>query len=130
MKASCLVTSQIWFYLIMVAWLQTSIFFSSKSNNIFLISPWNLCCWYSLEAPHWGASNEYPQHVFEEKIIKKRYVVTLYGLYCYFRTDVILEQHRHQISSSSLLYCSAKSVDIVLFLHENIYCGYSLESTH
>ena len=24
----------------------------------------NTCCGYSLEAPHWGASNEYPQHVF------------------------------------------------------------------
>ena len=24
----------------------------------------NVCCGYSLEAPHWGASNEYPQHTF------------------------------------------------------------------
>ena len=24
----------------------------------------NICCGYSLEAPHWGASNEYPQHMF------------------------------------------------------------------
>ena len=23
-----------------------------------------MCCGYSLEAPHWGASNEYPQHLF------------------------------------------------------------------
>ena len=26
--------------------------------------------WSSLEAPHWGAYNEYPQHVFKERIIK------------------------------------------------------------
>ena len=24
----------------------------------------NICCGYSLEAPWWGASNEYPQHMF------------------------------------------------------------------
>ena len=24
----------------------------------------NICCGYSLEAPHHGASNEYPQHMF------------------------------------------------------------------
>ena len=23
-----------------------------------------MCCQYSLEAPHWGAANEYPQHIF------------------------------------------------------------------
>ena len=50
----------------------------------FLVSPWkvmlwvlirsasmrrfflqeNICCTYSLEAPQWDASNEYPQHIF------------------------------------------------------------------
>ena len=24
----------------------------------------NICCGYSLEVPHWGTSNEYPQHMF------------------------------------------------------------------
>ena len=33
-------------------------------ENIFLISPLNICCGYSLEVPQWGASNEYPQHMF------------------------------------------------------------------
>ena len=32
--------------------------------NIFLISPRKHMLWYSLEAPHQGASNEYPQHIF------------------------------------------------------------------
>ena len=27
----------------------------------------NLCCGYSLEVPHWGTSNEYPQHRFSWK---------------------------------------------------------------
>ena len=35
----------------------------------FLFLHKNICCGYSLEAPHQGASNEYPQHIFMEKII-------------------------------------------------------------
>ena len=31
--------------------------------NIFLYLFKNICCGYSLEAPRWGASNEYPQHM-------------------------------------------------------------------
>ena len=30
----------------------------------FLFLHENICCGYSLEAPHRGASNEYPQHIF------------------------------------------------------------------
>ena len=30
----------------------------------FLLLHENICCGYSLEAPHRGASNEYPQHMF------------------------------------------------------------------
>ena len=33
-------------------------------QNIFLISPQNICCGYSLEVPLQGTSNEYPQHMF------------------------------------------------------------------
>ena len=32
--------------------------------NSFLISQQKHMLWYSLEAPYWGASNEYPQHIF------------------------------------------------------------------
>ena len=35
--------------------------------NIFLNSPGKYMLWYSLEVPHWGTSNKYPQHVFPEK---------------------------------------------------------------
>ena len=33
-------------------------------DNFFLFLHENICCGYSLEVPHWGASNEYPQHMF------------------------------------------------------------------
>ena len=35
-----------------------------SGKYMFLISPRNICCDYSLEAPQQGASNEYPQHTF------------------------------------------------------------------
>ena len=37
---------------------------------IFLISVQNIDCGYSLEPPHRGGSNEYPQSMFEQKYEK------------------------------------------------------------
>ena len=38
----------------------------THSNKIlfFLFLNKNICCWYSLEVPRGGTSNEYPQHMF------------------------------------------------------------------
>ena len=38
--------------------------FSDKNSNIFHISAQNIDCRYSLELPHWGGSNKYPQSMF------------------------------------------------------------------
>ena len=39
-------------------------FFSIQSiDNFFLLFHKNIFCGYSLEVPHWDASNEYPQHM-------------------------------------------------------------------
>ena len=38
--------------------------FKIKKSNIFSISAQNLDCGYSLEPPHRGGSNEYPQSMF------------------------------------------------------------------
>ena len=35
-----------------------------KNSDIFLISPQNIDCGYSLEPPRWGGSNWYPQSMF------------------------------------------------------------------
>ena len=35
--------------------------FQTKNSDIFHISAQNIDCWYSLEPPQWGGSNEYPQ---------------------------------------------------------------------
>ena len=39
-------------------------FFNLKVLTCFLFLHENICCGYQLEAPHRGASNEYPQHMF------------------------------------------------------------------
>ena len=39
-------------------------FFQPKNIDVFLISPQKHMLWYSLEVPHWGISNEYPQYMF------------------------------------------------------------------
>ena len=46
-------------------------FFQPKSIDISIFLHENICCGYSLEAPQWGASNEYPQYVFCWEIRKQ-----------------------------------------------------------
>ena len=44
--------------------------FKLKRSDIFLISPQKHMLWYSLEVPHRGTSNEYPQHMFHGELRK------------------------------------------------------------
>ena len=37
---------------------------SDKKSDIFYISAQNIDCWYTLEPPRRGGSNEYPQSMF------------------------------------------------------------------
>ena len=39
-------------------------YFLDKNSDIFHISAQNIDCWYSLESPCWGGSNEYLQSMF------------------------------------------------------------------
>ena len=41
--------------------------------DFFLIFPQNIDCGYTLEPPHLGGSNEYPQSMFYSKNKKKKY---------------------------------------------------------
>ena len=38
--------------------------FHMKNSDIFHTSAQNIDCWYSLELPHWGSSNESLQSMF------------------------------------------------------------------
>ena len=42
-----------------------------KNSDIFHISAQNMDCWYSLEPPRRGGSNEYPQSMFLSRNKKK-----------------------------------------------------------
>ena len=48
-------------------------FSDKKKSDIFQISARNIDCGYSLEPPHQGGSNEYPQTLFLSKIRKIMY---------------------------------------------------------
>ena len=43
----------------------------TKNSGSFHISAQNIGCGYSLEPPHWGGSNEYPQSMFLSRNKKK-----------------------------------------------------------
>ena len=47
--------------------------FQLKNPNIFHISAQNIDCWYSLEPPRLGGSNEYQQFMFSAEIRKIMY---------------------------------------------------------
>ena len=47
--------------------------FQIKCFDIFHISAQNIDCGYSLEPPHWGGSNDYPQSMFWAEIRKIMY---------------------------------------------------------
>ena len=53
----------------------------------FLFLNKNICCGYSLEGPQWGASNEYPQHMFSLRI--KKNIMWIPSLICsYAQADL------------------------------------------
>ena len=43
----------------------------ARKLTFFLFLKENTCCVYSLEAPQWGTSNEYPQYMFSSRNKKK-----------------------------------------------------------
>ena len=58
------------------------LFLKLKLMIFFLFLHENICCGYSLEAPHRGASNEYPQHVFSWRNKNIIWVTLLFGALC------------------------------------------------
>ena len=53
-----------------------------KKNNFVNFLQKSICCGYSLEAPHWGASNEYSQHRLPWKNKKNNYLYILFVWSC------------------------------------------------
>ena len=47
----------------------------AQKLTFFLFLKENICCGYSLEAPHLAASKEYPQHMFSLRNKKNIYLI-------------------------------------------------------
>ena len=85
----------------------TKIYLPENCHFCFLCFKENICCgysleahqshmlWYSLEAPQWGASNEYPQHMFSLKnkknIYLKIWILSLARSMNYFSEDKLIK---------------------------------------
>ena len=70
-----------------VAWQQIKHFFFIRKLLIFILFlNKNICCGYSLEAPHRGASNEYPQHMFLSR--NKKNIMWIPPLICSYVLEV------------------------------------------
>ena len=57
--------------------LDKGLFFNQRVSVFFLFLDKNICCGYSLEAPHRGASDEYPQHMFSSRNKKNKKTIYL-----------------------------------------------------
>ena len=62
------------------------IFFSAEKYSYFSNFSMNICCGYSLEMPHRGISNEYPQHMFLWRN-KKNIYLDVHLIWIYEMTD-------------------------------------------
>ena len=56
--------SVFWLWLLCLSKPQIKLLFSAEDNWFFFLISLTTYCGYSLEAPHWGASNEYQQYMF------------------------------------------------------------------
>ena len=54
--------------------------FSAKNSDIFHISAQNIDCWYTLEPPSRGSSNEYPHYFSANQITWSRLLLQIYIL--------------------------------------------------
>ena len=59
-----------------------NVHFQMNFFNIFLIFAQNIDCGYTLEPPHCGGSNEYPQSMFRSKLNTKKVYPCKPQLYC------------------------------------------------
>ena len=96
--------------------------------TFFLLLHKNICCGYSLEAPQWGVSNEYQQHMFSWRNKKKISVIFSWKK-CLWKTP---QACYLLISSSALLWFNlyhSKLIQMFFLLPVNWY-ALSFENHH
>ena len=109
----------------------------------FLLLDAQICCWYSLEAPQWGASNEYPQHMFLlrnkrniDTFWKKNNTLSCPMILCFWWNKYLIKKNEPQqllqlslAPAKALLMNNQKVLIFSLFLHKNSSFSYSLEAS-
>ena len=92
---------------------------------IFLFLLKNIDCWYLLELPQWGSSNEYPQSMFYAEIWKiSAFFYLEIFIFLVVKFSIYLNRHfRNEPDWSDDLFCT-------VFLQENICLGISLRSSN
>ena len=87
-----------------------ALFFIRKMLVSFLFLNKNICCGYSLEAPRWAASNEYPQHMFlsrnKKNIMWIPFLICSYGhffAWCGPHNLIIMIMSTDQSSASGII---------------------------
>ena len=74
--------------------------FQIKKSDIFHIPAQNIDCRYSLQLPHWGSSNEYPQSMFLSRNKKIMYTPNDY------QQSMFLSRNKKIMYTPVLLYKS------------------------
>ena len=81
-------------------------FFIQKMLISFLFLNKNICCWYSLEAPRRGASNEYPQHMYLSR--NKKNIMWIPPLICSYVTPYVSDLAFTSAQFDQILHCLSK----------------------
>ena len=98
---------------------------------IFLTLHKTICCGYSLEVPHRGASNEYPQHMFPWKITVFDLITALcaYVFQNYWEHSVVVKytiKGTFKKKSEKDVFDDYANFCLIV-LKKGICCGYSFE---
>ena len=89
-----------------------ALFSAEKYWYFFLFLLENICCGYLLEAPHWGASYEYPQHMFSCR--NKKSIIWIPPLiWSYILEDISL-QHRTWRMKNQMMWCFMCSCELLI----------------
>ena len=100
--------------------LQVRWFFNQRVLIFFLFLHENICYGYSLEVPHWGTSNEYPQHMLSWRNMKNIYLdIPRLDLWTFFLMN-------RNMWDKCCMICMQKFWYNLPFSCQKMKCSYSL----
>ena len=94
--------------------LNKTLILSWKVVIFYLFLHKNICFGYSLEVPHWGTSNEYPQHRFFREIIKNISLDT--PIILGHETDSVFFSYLKPLKRQEQLHMKMSSVYVICWI--------------